>query len=207
MDIGGDANTEDMVALPNGGALVVGARGGAELDAALVQLTPAGAADGRFDDDGVLVADLGSDDTLLGVELVSGGGIVASGTSDQGTHEDLRVLRISATGISDYDDLGGGSDPDWGGPGTTSMFGVCMHSLAGSGTADWTTTGSCTAADADPWYGIAQYASDPDAKVAHTASAGDTATANFRFGVRTATDQTPGDYAASILVQTIAPDA
>lgn len=106
-----------------------------------------------------------------------------------------------AATINDY----GGANT-WGNATTPSLFGVCLQSVTGA-TSDWAVDASppCTASDGDPWQALP--ASTVGAKVAHTTSAGASASVTVVWGVRPDENTPPGDYHATALVEVLAPNA
>ncbi|MBC7644041.1 MAG: hypothetical protein H7123_02865, partial [Thermoleophilia bacterium] len=97
---------------------------------------------------------------------------------------------------------------DWS-AGTKGGFGVCLKQVATGALLDvstWATTGSCTAVIGDPWKPLVANAAAAGSKVAYTASGTLNANVKLRFGLRTATDQTPGEYSATVVFETIAPN-
>jgi photosystem II stability/assembly factor-like uncharacterized protein len=103
--------------------------------------------------------------------------------------------------ISDY----GGAPNNWATGGANSLFGACVQAVSLSATvqAPWTVdgNGNCTASDTDPWRAIPTAPS----KVAQTSSAGQSGRVDVVWGVQIATNQAPGTYRASVLVEALAP--
>ena len=113
------------------------------------------------------------------------------------------IKRTAPTTISDY---AGGAN--WASANTTSMFGVCLQAVGGSAAATWTVdttgiVGQCQANDADPWRALPSAPS----KVAGIAAAGASGSIDVVWGVRTAINQPPGDYAATVIAEVMAPNA
>jgi hypothetical protein len=101
--------------------------------------------------------------------------------------------------------------------GATGVFGACLRDAdlgASGGAGAWaedTNAGSdCADGNADPWNAIP--AAAPGAKIAATAApdaqgAPTDPVAYLRFGFRSELTQTPGNYYASIVFETVAPNA
>jgi hypothetical protein len=136
----------------------------------------------------------------FGGGMLDDGRIWIGGTAWNAPHRQQFILLDGGATVPDYASTGAGSDRDWSSGPTNSMFGMCVHSVAG-GAAIGSSTGSCTASDADPWRAVA---STP-AGVAATSVIGATATANLRFGIRTANNITVGSYVAPISFSVVAP--
>jgi hypothetical protein len=82
-------------------------------------------------------------------------------------------------------------------------FGICLMS-AGTASASWPTTGSCTATDGTNWRGVPRRTLISSAVAATRASAG-TSTVALRFGVRMPASQRAGVYTAPISFEVTAP--
>jgi hypothetical protein len=124
------------------------------------------------------------------------GKIITSGSCGMsGSGYDMCLVSLAAGG-SFQQHADGTNDWDQG----TNMFGACLRSLSG-GTAGWTTNATCPSSDGAYWNDVP---ATPE-KVANTATTG-TITANFRFGLRTASNQPPGAYIAPITFDVIAPN-
>jgi hypothetical protein len=104
--------------------------------------------------------------------------------------------------VTDY----GSAPNNWAGAGNTNMFGVCLQAINGSTTAGpgWTVDGNntCTAADSDPWKAVPTSV----AKLAYAAGAGTTGRADVVWGFRSANNQTPGTYSATVVFEALAPN-
>jgi photosystem II stability/assembly factor-like uncharacterized protein len=112
----------------------------------------------------------------------------------------LRTTRSAAGDISDY----GGANV-WSGANTTNMFGMCLQSIGGTtsvGTMTVDPSGTCSPADADPWYAVPTAAT----KLAKTTTAGALGQADVVWGARTKSAQAPGTYTATVVFEALAPD-
>lgn len=167
-------------------------------DFCLARFTATGALDTTFDGDGKLTTTFSvgnNEDDALSVKTVDGA-LVVSGRCTTPSWYDFCIARYGARGtFAQY--ANGTTDWDQG----TSTFGACLRSVAAA-TADWTTTGACTATDGANWNAMPTVPS----KVAHTTTNGATATASLRFGARTATNQPPGAYIAPVTIDVLAPN-
>jgi len=85
----------------------------------------------------------------------------------------------------------------------TEAFGVCLRST--SATPTWTANATCDqTADGPHWRGVPT-STGPSSEVARTAGASGLQTASFRFGLRIAANEPPGELAAGISFVLIAP--
>jgi hypothetical protein len=183
---------------PDGKILLVGGLGG---NTAVARLLASGSADPLFGVGGVVTHDFGHPwEAMFDATLGREGRIIATGWSWAGGIQ-ARALGFSGSTMSDYVNTGTAADRDWEAPVTTNMFGACLRSVANA-TPDWTTTGSCTATDTDPWNDI----DDTPSIVAHTTTTGTiNASASFRFGMRTSNAQAVGSWVAPLTVAVVAP--
>jgi photosystem II stability/assembly factor-like uncharacterized protein len=104
-------------------------------------------------------------------------------------------------GLNAVNDYGGANT--WSGAGA-NMFGVCLQNIGLSAAIGlWTkdASGTCTSADTDPWNAVPL----SPVKVAQTSLAGQSGSADFVFGARTATNQPAGIYRATIVFEALAP--
>lgn len=91
---------------------------------------------------------------------------------------------------------------DWYGDGVDA-FGMCLRST--TATPVWTPNATCDqTADGAHWKAVPT-ANAPSSKAASLAAPG-AATANFRFGLRVAPNEPPGELAAGITFILVAPD-
>ena len=113
---------------------------------------------------------------------------------------------LAAAQVSDY----GSAPSNWAGTGSSSMFGVCLQGVSAQTTVNagggWvldntTTPGTCTANDTDPWRAVPT----AQTKVGQTGSAGQLGRVDLVWGVRMADNQKAGTYAATVLVEALAP--
>ncbi len=105
----------------------------------------------------------------------------------------------SANDIADYLQ----NVSDWYDDGTEA-FGICLRSTTGSPT--WTPNATCDqAADGAHWRGVPTSTAS-GSEAASAASTVSNATARFRFGLRIAPDEPPGELAAGITFVLVAPD-
>ena len=92
---------------------------------------------------------------------------------------------------------------DWYADGTEA-FGACLR--ATTATPTWTVNGTCDqTADGAHWKGIPTV-NDSSAEVASTGPTDGIRTADFRFGLRVAPNEPPGQLSADILFTVVAPD-
>ena len=135
------------------------------------------------------------------MKLQADGKIITAGYCDMGgaTGYDFCLAQYAA----------GGTLPQYGGANTwgaasASLFGACLSSVAGGASAQWTPSAGCAANDGPAWNAVPTTAT----KIAYTAGPQPgNATANLRFGLRTASNQAPGDYIAPITFDLVAPNA
>jgi hypothetical protein len=114
--------------------------------------------------------------------------------------------------VSDYDDDDVAGDSNW--LEGTDAFGACLETVTngaagGSGVGAWTVAGddNCTPAST-AWNPIAVSSASAGAKVAAVTPGPDIdAAVSLRFGLRTASNQPPGDYRAPISFEVLAPNA
>jgi hypothetical protein len=105
----------------------------------------------------------------------------------------------SANDVADYVQ----NVSDWYGDGTEA-FGICLRTT--TATPVWTTNATCDqSADAAHWRGVPT-ANAPASKAAIGTSQVANATAKFRFGLRIAPDEPPGELSAGITFVVVAPD-
>jgi photosystem II stability/assembly factor-like uncharacterized protein len=139
-------------------------------------------------------------DQLFGITAISPSTAFAAGTTG-------RIWSTSPSGganaqVADY----GGAPNNWATGGATNLFGVCLQAINGSTTAapGWTVdgTGTCAATDAHPWKAVPSAVT----KLAYVAAAGATGRADVVWGMRAATNQTPGTYTATITFEALAPN-
>lgn len=84
-------------------------------------------------------------------------------------------------------------------------FGVCLRATTATARPTWTVDSSCDqTTDGPHWKGIPA-ATGLGSEVARTALGDGNRTASFRFGLRVAEDQPPGELSAGVLFQVIAP--
>jgi uncharacterized delta-60 repeat protein len=170
-------------------------------DICLARFTASGTLDATFDIDGKLstaIAPGAGIDYGWSVGIRPDGKILSAGRCDMGgaTGNDFCLASFAAGG-SFLQHVNGTSDWDQG----QNMFGACLRALSG-GTAGWTTNATCPSTDGAYWNDIP---TTPE-KVANTTATGNI-TANFRFGLRTASNQPPGAYIAPITFDVLAPNA
>jgi uncharacterized delta-60 repeat protein len=184
--------------IPQGvGRVVVGGDNGNILSKRF--FTATGVLDTTYGVAGAREVDFGGTEWMMNGGVFDDGRLWFVGPTWGSTQVQISILAGGAT-IPDYVNLGGGSDRDWSSGPTNSMFGVCVRNVAG-GAAVGSSTGSCTASDADPWRAV----TTTPASVAATSAIGATATANLRFGMRTASNTPPGSYVAPIAFSVVAP--
>ena len=126
------------------------------------------------------------------------GKLVTAGYCDMGpaTGYDTCVAQYDKAGsVSQYTDAA----TDWDTP-ATRLFGACLIGVTGA-TATWPTTAACPATDGAIWNAISPTA----AQIAVANPLETAATAQLRFGLRTAPNQPPGTYIAPITFDVIAP--
>ena len=111
---------------------------------------------------------------------------------------------IGSIPINPIADYGVGGDWSTG----SNTFGACLRADSGTGIVPtWTVDAACAPATAAYWHAIAINDAAAGAEVAGTATSGVTnATANIRFGFKTATNQPPGAYLAPLVFETLAPN-
>ncbi|MBC7461965.1 MAG: hypothetical protein H7287_11435 [Thermoleophilia bacterium] len=142
-----------------------------------------------------------------GVAFASDGRVVVAGGCQNGSSIYAVCIERLDTGasVSNYSNLGGGSDTDWASSSTTTnTFGACLRGVAGAASATWPTTGSCTSVDGANWNVIPAI----PVTIASTAAPvpdPPTAIASLRFGLRTSTSQPAGSYVAPLVFTVIAP--
>jgi hypothetical protein len=122
-----------------------------------------------------------------------------AGTSWTATEGGRIYQQVPASSVTDY------AAGAWGNVAQPGLFGVCVQ--AATGTADWPVdtggvAGTCEAIDADAWHAV------PTAptKVAHTTSSGQAGSMTFVWGMRPAGNQSPGNYAATVIFEALAPN-
>ena len=118
--------------------------------------------------------------------------VPASDYTLPGPTSDIRIARFSSATINDF----AGS---WA---ATGAFGICLHTVGGGITQDWTLAGSgnCVSGTTANWRAVPSTAS----VAAHFVAPGTGATA-FRFGLRPSSNQAPGNYTAPISFSVVAP--
>ena len=102
--IGSAADGARAVAIASDGDILVAgtSHNGSNEDMAVVRLTSAGALDTAFDSDGRVTVAIGSgDDEARGIALLADGGIVIVGESDNGSNDDIAVVRLTSAGALD----------------------------------------------------------------------------------------------------------
>lgn len=184
----------------DGSFVVVSGNGG---DFGIARYTAEGAVDITFDGDGYGTAPVGDGSDVARDLVPTGDGRLAvAGAATVGGQGRLGITELGGTTtIDDY------ATPasDWlAGP---NVFGACLHTATGA-IGDWPVagTGNCTTSMLGNWRGIKPTASTTGAKVAHATSGTQNATVALRFGMRTASSQAPGYYAAPITFDVVAPD-
>lgn len=185
-----------------GSLLVVGGFQGAQQDTGFARWSSAGVRDSSFNGGtGYVVHNVGDDsaqeyivDMVLGRD---GRAVVAMTEFNPGWR--AAVMQLDTTTVPDYQD----TVNEWG-PTSSSLFGACLNSVAGGAATDgttWSTTGSCSGADADPWRPVAKAVTT----IAKAPSYAAAAQANLRFGMRVTAGQAAGSYVAPITFEVIAP--
>ncbi len=193
-----------VVALPDGRIVSSGSSSsnGTDADFFTAVFDQIGRLDTTFSTDGWDRQSIGTNDTGYRVAVTPDGRFTVAGNDGVGANG---VLIQYATGptISDYDS----TNFNWAGTGS-NLFGVCLRAMTTSTVvAPWTidANGDCTTSDTDPWRRVPRQFDDTASKVA-TLSTPTTGTVNFRFGLRTSSNQTPADYAAPIVFEVLAPN-
>ncbi|MCW2973695.1 MAG: hypothetical protein JWN72_1968, partial [Thermoleophilia bacterium] len=186
----------DVHELDDGSIAAVGTTppDGAQFSTGVLRLTTAGVLQSA-----TVVDLLPTSENIRGSSLDGDGGLVVAGYT---TTAPLVAVIGHLAGAS-FTDYGTAAANTWQG-GAASLFGTCLRSLAGASvSAPWSIDGNaaCTAFDTDPWRAVARQPSE----VAATTVAGASATANFRFGLRTSASQKPGAYASMVTFNVVAP--
>lgn len=103
--------------------------------------------------------------------------------------------------VNDY----GAPPANWSGSGSSSMFGACLQATSAQTSPVWAVDagGQCTGSDADPWNAVPALAT----KIATTGAAGAVGRVDLVWGIRTATNQAPGSYSATVVFEALAPNA
>lgn len=192
-----------LLVLPNDRVLVAGDAydPAGDRDVLLAQYLPTGAADsGGFGTGGRTITRIaGSHDDAEALLQQPDGKLVATG--DLGY--DFAIYRYAPEQVADYSDLAAAGDTDW--STGANMFGVCLRSVGAGTTAVWGVDAACGADDGTPWQPVPPTTGAATAEVAEGASGTATASASLRFGLRTSTSQPPGQYAAPLTVEVLAP--
>ena len=199
----GNDRALDGVIQPDGSYLLAGTTYGANDDIAVVRVLESGLLDPSFGTGGIATYDLsGAADTGRAASFTRDGRLLVAGTAANAT-SDMAVIQLDQ--LDQFEDYANGST-DW--DAGTSAFGACLYGVAAGATTDvdtWSTSGSCSASDSDPWNAIAPDSADPSAIVAKSPTGVDTAQVHLRFGVRAAPGQQVGSYVAPITFETVAP--
>jgi uncharacterized delta-60 repeat protein len=156
---------------------------------------------------------------LGGITELPDGALLLNAGSRGAANDDVELVRLGGTPVSDYVSLGGGGDTDWSSAGTTNMFGACLRDLSGgavTGAGTWVAdsasigdepalSADCGDGDSDPWNAIAQSTASPSAVLARVPPTVSTGAVAVRFGFRASTSQPPGRYVAPIVIDVVAP--
>lgn len=120
-----------------------------------------------------------------------------------------RIRKLSPAGAAESTITDYGVGATWSSGATSNLFGLCLRAIGAQTAAAPGCTvdaanvgGRCATLDTDPWRALPGAMS----KVATTA-AEQTGQVDLVFGMRAKSDQTPGDYRASIVVEALAPSA
>jgi hypothetical protein len=164
-----------------------------------------GTLDNSFSDDGRLSILPGQDYYPTALVPLSDGSLLIGGKGNDAAWANITSMqKLIGTPVADHDDDNIGGDSNW--TEGTQHFGACLRSVANGATSDWVVAASCPATNGSYWNDV------PIApeKIAHTIALEPDpvdATANLRFGLRTAPNQPPGRYTAPITFQVVAPNA
>ncbi len=183
---------------PDGTTVAVGQGhdAGNDGDVSVSRFSPDGSDDLSFNDTGHYLVDVSGSTVAEDVTFGYEGRYVMTG---EGSGNDVGTFRLDSTLVPDQS---GGENF---GAGTGSFFATCLESVGGAATNVWTMTGACTTADVTPWRAVPDQG-DSSTKAATTTS-GNTGTANFFFGTRSALTLPPGTYEARITFDVVAPAA
>jgi len=139
-------------------------------------------------------------DFFYGVSPVDTNTVYSAGESNDTARTTPSV--VGAAQVSDY----GAGPSNWAGSGNSNLFGVCLQATPGATVngPTWTVdgNGTCIASDSDPWQAIPTSPS----KVASTSGAGVTGRIDLVWGMRVASNQKPGSYSATIVIEALAPN-
>lgn len=185
-----------VVAYPDGTIMVAG---GAGTDHLYARFTSAGALDGTFDADGMLVRSHDAAADGARGAAIAADGRLATGSQLSTASGDLGATRLDTTQVSQY----ANGTTDWD-TAATNMFGACLRAIGGSTTAQWTVNATCPTTDGAYWNAIPTTA----AKIAYSSASGvTTASASLRFGLRTTATQPGGTYVTPLVLEVVAPNA
>lgn len=205
IDVGATESAYGAVLQPDGKLLVSGITSTDSGDFAFARFRPDGSVDTSFGAAGTLLARMtpGYIDEIFDIRAGVDGKVIAAGGTSDGITRNLAVIQLASTPVADF----AAAASDWAvGPNT---FGACLRSVTGTGVVGaWTvdSDNSCTAVNTDPWNKVAATAATTGSSVATSGTAGTTdATANLRFGIRTASNQPPGTYLAPVVFELVAP--
>ncbi len=153
---------------------------------------PGGTDNGRF-----LLPMGAGHDFPLSAALQDDGRLLIVGYCHNGTNQDFCAASLDQAGrLDDY----ANASRDW--SVGTSMFGACLDSVAAGASAAWTVNAGCAQTNGSTWNAVQATPS----VIATTGVVGTLgAEARLRFGMRAATNQSPGDYVAPVTFDVVAP--
>ena len=186
-DVDGDEGQHGVgIMLHADGSIALASMDLAATHTVLLRVLASGAPDSAFGSGGVRVISEEPVQTVGRIYPITGGGYlvpVAYGS-------EVGALKLESPTV-----------PDWSGTWTGSTFGACLEQTDAA-TTSWTEAGvgACTTAGTAMWNAVPATSSN----VASTSGAG-TATADFRFGMRSDTGLATGRYEARLLFEVVAP--